>query len=246
MFNYLLYILNVLYLFYLMIMTVLLLSFAPLILLVYKLINKGKVDDGIRWFNHFYGTYLVKISWPWVRIDRKGMENLATGGSCVVVVNHRSTADMFFGSLFTPFNTAVFVRSWPFKLWGFGWFMNLAGYVDVEKTHIHDFLTGRGRKLYERGVSFLFYPEGHRSRDGKLQRFQSGAFLTATEFNIPIVPVFMKGTEKFLAMKNPVIRPAKIEVEILPPVYPSDFPDDKRALKLKRFVETLFRRGLDE
>ena len=174
------------------------------------------------------------------------MENLPRGESSVIVVNHRSTADIFFAPLFTPLNTAVFVRAWPFKIWIFKWFMRGAGYIDIESTPLPEFFESAGRALSERGVSFLFFPEGHRSRDGRLQRFKSGAFLTSEEFNIPIVPVVLTGTETFLSMRDNLFRPAVVKVEILPPIDPATFPAERRALKLRRHVESIFKEHLHE
>lgn len=245
--RFLAYFFQCLYLFYLTLATILFHLFAfPFILLLFMTLNKGRMDDAVRFSIHLYGSFVVRISWPLVRIRCIGRENIPVAAPCIVVVNHRSTPDMFFAPFFTPKNTVVFVRSWPFRLWFFGWFMRRAGYIDIEKMGLNEFIEGKGRELYERGLSFLFFPEGHRSRSGKLQPFRSGAFLTAVEFNIPVVPVCITGTEKFLPINDPLVRPAKINIEILPPVHPSTFPVERRSVKLKKHVESLIREHLNE
>ena len=181
-----------------------------------------------------------------LRVKRLGEENIPKGKPCVIVVNHRSTADIFLAPLYTTKNTIVFVRSWPFKIWMFKWFMKGAGYVDIERTPLNEFNKIKGKDLAAGGAAFLFYPEGHRSRDGKLQRFQSGAFITAAGLNIPVLPVCLTGTEKFLPMKQHLVRPATVKVEILPPVFPSSLPEEKRALKLRRHIENIFKEHLNE
>ena len=47
--------------------------------------------------------------------------------------------------------------------------------------------------MYKEGFSFLVYPEGTRSPDGRLQRFKKGAFVMAIEAGVPIVPVACSG-----------------------------------------------------
>ena len=42
----------------------------------------------------------------------------------------------------------------------------------------------------------LLYPEGTRSRDGRVGRLRSGAALLAAEHNLPIVPIYVSGTRK--------------------------------------------------
>ncbi len=236
---------TVVYLFYLVLATALYGLMTPFIIIGHRLIYKGMIDDALRVFNRLYGRFLVRSSRPLLKIVSAGRENIPVGSACVIVVNHRSTADIFFAPFFTPSNTVVFVRSWPFRLWVLSWFMKRAGYVDIEKTDVREFVAGHGKALRERAASFLFFPEGHRSRDGRLQVFRSGAFLLAAELNIPVVPVCMTGTEKFLPMKDHLVRRATVKMEILPPVHPSSFPEERRAIKLKKHVEAVIRGRLD-
>lgn len=244
--NYLLYPLNGIYILYLLTGTTLFACILPIFFIAYNIFRGGTLDEAFRYCNYLYGTFLIKISWPVLRVKRLGAENIPVDKACVIVVNHRSTADIFLAPLHTTKNTIVFVRSWPFKIIIFKWFMKGAGYVDIERTSLNEFNETRGKELAAKGAALLFYPEGHRSRDGKLQRFQSGAFITAADLDIPIVPVCLRGSEKFLPMKQHLIQPATVTAEILPPVYPDSMPEEKRALKLRRHVENIFREHLNE
>ena len=66
--------------------------------------------------------------------------------------------------------------------------MRLAGYLDVESLSWEEMPGRRPARLRRRGL-LLFFPEGHRSRDGRLQRFHSGAFKLAVETGVPVVPL---------------------------------------------------------
>jgi len=50
--------------------------------------------------------------------------------------------------------------------------------------------------LIDEGVSILVFPEGTRTRDGKLQKFMSGLGLMVKEFQVPVVPIRIFGMEK--------------------------------------------------
>ena len=52
-----------------------------------------------------------------------------------------------------------------------------------------------GRHLRE-GGSLLVFPEGTRSRDGRVGRLRSGAAILAAEHHLPIVPIYMSGTRE--------------------------------------------------
>lgn len=49
-------------------------------------------------------------------------------------------------------------------------------------------------RLIRGGGSLLMFPEGTRSRDGRVGRLRSGAALLAAEYHLPIVPIYMSGT----------------------------------------------------
>ncbi|MFQ5589532.1 MAG: lysophospholipid acyltransferase family protein [Phycisphaerae bacterium] len=238
------------------------------------LLNLGDRDDAWRMHNGYYGAFMVRFFWPFVRLRRRGLANLlrcgrgggayrlgsADGfvrsaavkgarvpatGSVMMVTNHRSLFDIFFFGLATLPNVAVLVRSWPFDLPIFGWFMRRAGYIDIERVSF-DEAAEMVVALSRRGVSFLCFAEGHRSRDGCLQRFQSGAFRLAVACNLPIVPVCIRGTERLCAPGSHEFKPAYVTMEFFPAVDPCSFPDRNRALKLRRHVEGVLREYLGE
>ena len=51
-------------------------------------------------------------------------------------------------------------------------------------------------RLIRDGGSLLLFPEGTRSRDGRVGRLRSGAALLAAEHQIPIVPIHLSGTRQ--------------------------------------------------
>lgn len=51
-------------------------------------------------------------------------------------------------------------------------------------------------RLFRDGGSLLVFPEGTRSRDGRVGRLRSGAALLAAEHDLPIVPIFVGGTRE--------------------------------------------------
>ncbi|HNY26935.1 MAG TPA: lysophospholipid acyltransferase family protein [Candidatus Sumerlaeota bacterium] len=219
--------------------------FFPAIVAGYCLIGRDHLDDAMRRMAQFYGRYLLRLSWPWIRLRTVGFERFPSGGPCVVVCNHRCYLDIFFSALIPQTNLLVAVRSWPLRIPFMGWFMRRAGYLDVETLSM-DTLLSHSEAMIKRGVSYLFFPEGHRSRDGRLQRFRSGAFRIAAQNNLPVVPFCIEGTEKVAPYGRLLPRPAEVRIEILDPIRPDTFPEEKRALLLRRHVENVFRAHLGE
>jgi long-chain acyl-CoA synthetase len=66
----------------------------------------------------------------------------------------------------------------------------------------------------DRGYSVLIFPEGTRSRDGKLHAFRPGIGLLATESRVPIVPIGLAGLSELRSSGARWFRSGKIEVRI--------------------------------
>jgi|GEM_PF-2207177 1-acyl-sn-glycerol-3-phosphate acyltransferase len=80
------------------------------------------------------------------------------------------------------------------------------------------------------GISVLVFPEGTRTKDGRLQEFRDGPALFARRANVPIVPVYMHRTERALPRSSSMPRPfaSRLEVRIGSPIIaPADL--DPRA-----------------
>ena len=92
------------------------------------------------------------------------------------------------------------------------------------------------------GLSFLVYPEGTRSPDGRLQRFKKGAFVMAIEAGVPIVPVACSGAHRIMKKKSLVIHPGKVTVRFGKPIDASGYTVEQRD-DLARCVFTMPLRG---
>jgi len=63
------------------------------------------------------------------------------------------------------------------------------------------------------GQSFLIYPEGTRSPDGRLQEFKKGAVVMAIKAGVPIVPIVCSGAHRVMRKRSLKIYPGEILVE---------------------------------
>ncbi|MSR88335.1 MAG: hypothetical protein EXS67_01610 [Candidatus Margulisbacteria bacterium] len=72
----------------------------------------------------------------------------------------------------------------------------------------------RCQNFVNTGKILVVYPEGTRSRDGQLLAFKKGAARLAIDLNIPIVPIYIKGSFESWPKGRKIMRPRKIEVTI--------------------------------
>ncbi len=89
------------------------------------------------------------------------------------------------------------------------------------------------------GQSFLIYPEGTRSLDGRLQRFKKGAVVMAINAGVPIVPMVCSGAHRIMEKRSLVIHPGEIVVEFLDPIDSSAYSLEQRDLLNEKIREAM-------
>ena len=78
------------------------------------------------------------------------------------------------------------------------------------------------------GESFLIFPEGTRSRTGKLLPFKKGGFIMALQGRAAIVPMAIQGAAAAMRKGSPIIRPVQVSVRIGPPIETAGLTVDGR------------------
>lgn len=216
---------------------------SPFCLLIWKLCTGWDFGRITRHLISIHGYGLIVIVSPFVRFRGEGFSEIER--PCILVVNHLSFFDSYFMAAL-PFHDIIFaVGSWPFKMYWYTLFMRLARYLDVEQGNWEEAVRTCTESFQRRGV-VLFYPEGHRSRTGKLQPFYTGAFRLAMETGVPIVPLCITGTGTLLPPGRFALHPATVRLKALPPVDPRDFPGRNGHSALRREVRERMARAIAE
>jgi long-chain acyl-CoA synthetase len=92
-----------------------------------------------------------------------------------------------------------------------------------------------GGESVDRGYSLLVFPEGARTKDGRIAPFQAGIGLLATNLRIPIVPMRIDGLFELKRAGKRIARPGQICVTIGAPV---EFPADADPQQIARELES--------
>ena len=187
----------------------------PWIILINVFILGRSLGSALRRAIRFYGWVLVCVI-PFmapVVVENKADKFYFPA---ILVANHNSAIDPYlFGALPTE---NCFVTSWPFAIPIYGLLMRFAGYINAEDGW--DEIREKGADLLNSGSSLTIWPEGHRSRDGRLGRFRKGAFALAVETGYPVVPVCILGSGEILSPGKRFLSPGKVRLILHDPVYP--------------------------
>ncbi len=163
---------------------------------------------------------------PIWRLRVEGREKIPWKGPAVLVANHMSLLDILVVyALFRPFKWVA--KAELFRVPIVGWNMVINDYVRIRRGHPDSVrrMMEHCRLHLERGTPILIFPEGTRSRDGRLQSFKDGAFRLAVEERCPIIPIVITGTGEALPKRGLVFRGRmRATVRVLEPISPLDHP----------------------
>lgn len=136
---------------------------------------------------------------PFWRLQIEGLEHVDPKQRYVIVCNHSSMTDILV-LYHLPLQFKWMAKEELFKVPILGWTMTCMKYIRLKRGNFASI-----RKSYDdakawiaKGICVVIFPEGTRSRDGKIQAFKNGAFRLAIETKTPILPVALSGMKDML------------------------------------------------
>lgn len=185
-------------------------------------------------------VFITRLAGMRVRVE--GAENIPRG-VCVFAANHTSNADppAIVGAI--PRRVAIFARKSLFDIPIVGLAFRLAHFVPVDRGNREAALASvkQAVEYIKAGSSFLVYPEGTRSPDGRLLRFKKGAFVMAIEAGVPIVPVACSGAHRIMKKHSLAIHAGQVTVRFAPPIDVTGYTIDQRDALARRVYDAIAR-----
>src|SRR5215475_4083270 len=194
-------------------------------LLVWTLITRN--PDAIYWAGVNGVMFFVRL--VGVRVRVAGTERIPKE-TCLFAANHTSSADApaVVGAI--PRRIAILLKKSLFAYPIVGQAFTLAHFIPVERGDHESAIASleKATEAMREGQSFLIYPEGTRSDDGRLGEFKRGAVVMAIKAGVPIVPMVCAGAHKVMEKRSFVIKPGTITVEFLQPIDASAYAFEQR------------------
>ncbi|SDM22744.1 long-chain acyl-CoA synthetase [Geoalkalibacter ferrihydriticus] len=162
-------------------------------------------------------------------VEISGLDNLPDG-HCVLAPNHLSSLDPLVIAAALP--QEVLKKTW----WG-GWtgiafgnplvraISRLGNAVPIDPKRAVISSLAFGAAILNKERNLVWFPEGRRARDGKLQRFKPGIGLILTRYPAPVVPVLIDGTYELLPSGKLWPRRGRIRIVFGEPCDPQQWRD---------------------
>lgn len=175
-------------------------------------------------------TLLQPVSRLLYRPTITGTENIPRTGGVVLASNHLSFIDSFAIPLVAPRKVSFlaksdyFTGSGPLGLLSRGFFTSVGAIpVDRHSSRAAQESLDLALAVLQAGGAFGIYPEGTRSRDGRLYRGRTGVGWLALTAGVPVVPVGLRGTDKIMPVGTSRPRLAKVAVSFGPAIHPESY-----------------------
>jgi 1-acyl-sn-glycerol-3-phosphate acyltransferase len=157
-----------------------------------------------------------------VDVDVAGLERLEPDRPYVFVSNHQSIYDIpiIFWSL--PYQIRIISKDSVGRFPVLGWHLRRTGHMLVDRKRPRAEIFGRASKLMKEGLSLIVFPEGTRSRDGRLGQFKGGSFYLALQAGLPVVPLSIVGSRHVMLKGRLATYPGRVKLVVHEPIDTSE------------------------
>jgi 1-acyl-sn-glycerol-3-phosphate acyltransferase len=164
-----------------------------------------------------------------VKLELYGMEKVPHGRAAIYMPNHQSNCDPPAVITILP-PVLVMAKREFFEIPVLGTAMILRGFIPVDRKNRERAIAAVEQAVdsMKAGNSFLAFPEGTRSPDGRVQDFKKGLFVLAIKAQALIVPISVSGARKVMPKGKFAIHPGVVRITIQDPISAGEYSLERR------------------
>lgn len=176
----------------------------------------------------FWGPLNLMMGFSSITIE--GREHLPPAGSpFVAMMNHQSMIDIIVAWMILPTGPRFVAKKVLLYVPVVGLFMWVMGMVPIDRSNRHAAIAAlrKAQDVIKQGRILAVFPEGTRTRDGRVLPFKKGVFVVAQKANAPIVPISLEGCATLVPRTGWKPRPSHVRVKIGAPIDARGVPRDE-------------------
>lgn len=172
-----------------------------------------------------------------LKVKVEGREHIKEDESYVFLANHQGYYDIFLAYGYLGHNFKWMMKEYLKKI-------PFVGYACVKAKHIYlpDGISGiakavqQARETLQGGMSMIIFPEGTRTRTGKMSPFKRGSFMLANEIGLPIVPITINGSFDVFSRNAWSVSRGTVTLTIHPPIT----AEQRKGKQTKEVMQEVF------
>ena len=168
----------------------------------------------------FYWLVLRVLTKMLLGLRKSGLENLPGTGGAVIACNHLSAADPPIIGSTLPRGIYYFAKAELFGKWYSSFLIETLNTIPIKRGKFDREAYKAGIEVVRRGEWLLVFPEGTRSKDGRLKEGKTGAAKIAIEAGVPVIPACIVNSNQ---IKETLFSKERVAVRFGHPIYPSDY-----------------------
>ncbi|MGI8757249.1 MAG: lysophospholipid acyltransferase family protein [Acidimicrobiales bacterium] len=156
-------------------------------------------DEIGRWYPAAKAVITPVFRTAW-RFRVRGLENVPAHGGAILCPNHTSVLDSFFLPALLPRRITYVGKAEYMDDWKTRTLFPALGMIPIDREggDAGERALATAQRVLEKGELFGIYPEGTRSRDGRLYRGHTGPARLALRTGVPIIPVGIHGSREIM------------------------------------------------
>src|SRR5215813_15475697 len=155
-----------------------------------------------------------------VRVTTSGLNHIPVAGSCVFCVNHQSHMDIPIVLVALPLQFRFLAKKQLFDIPFLGWHLRRSGQIAIDRENpraaVKSIRVAAPR--IKEGAPVVIFPEGGTSIDGAIHPFKGGGFVLATQSEVDVIPVTVRGSRQTLIPKTYHVKNGEVEVIVGTPI----------------------------
>jgi 1-acyl-sn-glycerol-3-phosphate acyltransferase len=187
----------------------------------------------------FYWILLQVVTKFFLGLKRSGLENIPESGGAIIACNHRSVADPPLMGSAVPRGIFYFTKAELFGKWYSSFLIDGLNTIPVKRGSFDRNAFEKGVEVVRNGGWLLVFPEGTRSKTGKLGEGRAGAAKISVEAGVPVVPACILNSDR---IKQVLFSRERVTIRFGPPLYPSQYQDVQPVKeKLRAFTSNIMK-----
>ena len=192
------------------------------------------------WFARTWSRMILATTFADVEVI--GCENIPSEPA-VYAANHSSAFDIPLVYATLPMQFRIMAKIELFRYPFMGWHLTRSGQIPIDEKELNLAGVKKAIKTLKSGMSLMVFPEGGRTKDGHIQKFQAGAFYMAIKAGVPVVPMAIVGAFEVLPMNTFVVHRGTMQLVIGKPISTEGYSTrqmEPLAEKVKAAIEEMY------